>query len=115
MPVQRWRLLWRLRGTIASPRRRTRRPPGTACYAQAICHQAEGWCIGVPPDNDGRTVGDVDHLPSRRVQEGAHLVTEHALDLPSHRVQAYHVVSVVYSTLWFGYEDTAVRRDDVHA
>lgn len=42
-------------------------------------------------------------------------VTEHALDLPSHRVQAYHVVSVVYSTLWFGYEDTAVRRDDVHA
>lgn len=68
-----------------------------------------------PSNNDGRTVGDVDHLPSRRVQEGAHLVTEHALDLPSHRVQAYHVVSVVYSTLWFGYEDTAVRRDDVHA
>ena len=47
--------------------------------------------------------------------EGAHLVIEHALDLPSHRVQAYHVVSVVYSTLWFRYEDTAVRRDDVHA
>jgi hypothetical protein len=115
VPVQRWRLLWRLRGTIASPRRRTRRPPGTACYAQAICHQAEGWCIGVPPDNDGRTVGDVHHLPSRRVQERAHLVNEHALDLPSHRVQVYHVVSVIDSTLWSRCEDTAVYHGDLHA
>jgi hypothetical protein len=47
--------------------------------------------------------------------EGAYLVIEHALDLPSHPVQTYHVVSLVHSTLWSRYEDTAVYHGELHA
>jgi len=38
----------------------------------------------------------------------------HVLDLPRHRVQAYHVLGVLLSTVWFHYEDT-VRHGDRHA
>jgi hypothetical protein len=42
------------------------------------------------------------------IRDGAHLVIDNALDLPSHHAQAYHAVNVVHSALWFRPEDIAL-------
>jgi len=50
---------------------------------------------------------------SLSIHDGAHPVIELGLHLLSHRIQAYHVISLVRSTLWFRYEDTPVQHGDL--
>lgn len=58
---------------------------------------------------------DIEISRTSTIHDEAHAVMEHGLDLLSHRVQAYHVASVMYSTLGFRYEDAAVHHGNLYA